>query len=92
MATKINPGAYDCYENAEPDEPMFVLLARDELAPHLTRLWALIRDCAPKQQILHEVDRAREIADSKPVMNEAKYKEAMICADTMVGWRQLRGQ
>lgn len=33
MGTKNNPGAFDCYANAEPDEPMFVLLGRDKHAP-----------------------------------------------------------
>lgn len=40
MGTKNNPGKFDCYENAEPDEPMFVLLARDPAAPTLVRNWA----------------------------------------------------
>jgi hypothetical protein len=40
MGTKNNPGIYDCYANAEPDEPMFVLLARDRQAPGLVREWA----------------------------------------------------
>lgn len=40
MGTKDNPAAYDCYEKAEPDEPMFVLIARDTLAPDLVRAWA----------------------------------------------------
>ena len=40
MGTKNNPSAYDCYANAEPDEPMFVLLARDLKAPALVRAWA----------------------------------------------------
>lgn len=40
MGTKNNPGQYDCYEKAMPDEPMFVLLARDPLAPILVNLWA----------------------------------------------------
>ena len=40
MGTKNNPGKYDCYANAEPDEPMFVLLARDVRAPVLVRMWA----------------------------------------------------
>jgi hypothetical protein len=40
MGTKNNPGAWDCYEKAGPDEPMFVLLARDPLACGLVRLWA----------------------------------------------------
>lgn len=43
MGTKNNPGDYDCYENAEPDEPMFILLARDPMAPILVRLWADLR-------------------------------------------------
>ena len=43
MGTKLNPGAHDCYDKAEPDEPMFVLLARDELAPDLVRCWAELR-------------------------------------------------
>jgi hypothetical protein len=40
MGTKNNPGRYDCYEKAEPDEPMFILLARDPLAANLVRMWA----------------------------------------------------
>lgn len=40
MGTKRNPGKFDCYEAADPDEPMFVLLARDPLAPQLVREWA----------------------------------------------------
>lgn len=43
MGTKNNPGKYDCYHNAHPDEPMFVLLARDPMAPVLVRLWADLR-------------------------------------------------
>lgn len=43
MGTKLNPGAFDCYANATPDEPMFVLLGRDRHAPGLVRLWALLR-------------------------------------------------
>lgn len=40
MATKNNPGKFDCYENAHPDEPMFVLLGRDPMAGVLVRIWA----------------------------------------------------
>lgn len=40
MGTKLNPGQFDCYDAAEPDEPMFVLLARDPIAPELVRRWA----------------------------------------------------
>jgi hypothetical protein len=43
MGTKNNPGRFDCYANAEPDEPMFVLLGRDPAAPILVRLWVALR-------------------------------------------------
>ncbi len=46
MDTKNEPGAFDCYERAEPDEPMFVLLARDRLAPELVRRWVAERRAA----------------------------------------------
>lgn len=44
MGTKQNPGKFDCYKAAEPDEPMFVLLARDRQAPALIRKWANERE------------------------------------------------
>ncbi len=44
MATKNNPSEYDCYANAEPDEPMFVLLGRDKHAPTLVWLWSTLRE------------------------------------------------
>lgn len=40
MGTKNNPGQFDCYENADPNEPMFVLLGRDQDAPGLVNRWA----------------------------------------------------
>lgn len=43
MGTKNNPGKFDCYANAAPDEPMFVLLGRDPCAPALVQLWAEMR-------------------------------------------------
>lgn len=44
MGTKNNPDSYDCYTNADPDEPMFVLLGRDKHAPTLVWLWSLLRE------------------------------------------------
>ena len=46
MGTKNNPGAFDCYESAHPDEPMFVLLGRDPMAGALVRQWAKWRRAA----------------------------------------------
>lgn len=39
MGTKNNPGKFDCYAKAEPDEPMFILLGRDPAAAHTIRAW-----------------------------------------------------
>lgn len=43
MGTKNNPGKFDCYAHAEPDEPMFVLLGRDPVAGVVVSLWAALR-------------------------------------------------
>jgi phosphatidylethanolamine-binding protein (PEBP) family uncharacterized protein len=43
MGTKENPGKYDCYDKAVPDEPMFVLLARDPDASTLVRFWHVLK-------------------------------------------------
>ena len=44
MSTKSNPGEFDCYAAAEPDEPLFILLGRDRHAPTLVWLWAVLRE------------------------------------------------
>jgi hypothetical protein len=43
MGTKTNPGDFDCYARAEPDEPLFTLLGRDPLAGILVMIWAEAR-------------------------------------------------
>lgn len=40
MGTKNNPGKFDCYANALPDEPTFVLLGRDPEFANLVLAWA----------------------------------------------------
>lgn len=87
MATKEKPGAFDCYANARLDEPMFVLLARDELAPHLTKIWTLIRNKAPQHYIQTAIEDAQKAVEHKPPMDRAKYAEACNCALAMMGWK-----
>lgn len=62
MSTKNNPGKYDCYANAAPDEPMFVLLGRDPSAAILVRLWATIREMQGEDA--DKVAEARLCADA----------------------------
>lgn len=74
MGTKSKPGDYDCYANAAPDEPMFILLARDASAPFIVARWA---DCRE--------DMIRE--GSKPKEDMAMVREARECAVAMLNWR-----
>lgn len=60
MGSKRNPGGFDCYEKAKPDEPMFVLLARDPYASTLVRIWKLMHeddtDCEKTDEALRCAD------------------------------------
>lgn len=49
IPTKTRPGSWDALEKAEPDEPIFVLLARDEHAAPLVKEWVRrVREAALK--------------------------------------------
>lgn len=50
MGSKTNPGKFDCYANAEPDEPMFILLGRDKAAGSTVRKWVQFRIMAGKNE------------------------------------------
>ena len=70
MGTKNNPGQFDCYANAEPDEPMFVLLARDPLAPLLVELWANLRAEASQEDDSAMVEESQDCADAMRAWRE----------------------
>lgn len=65
MGSKNNPGRFDCYAAAGPDEPMFILLARDPMAPMLVRLWAAQR--YQEHEDPAKVAEARECAEAMEV-------------------------
>lgn len=77
MGTKNKPGKFDCYANAEPDEPMFVLLGRDVSASGLVWTWARKREL--------EIDRGR-----KPESDRAMVQEARNCAAAMEAFHAKR--
>ena len=65
MGTKNNPGLYDCYAKAEPDEPIFVLLGRDPAAWIVVRIWAALRrymDQAEPDQEDPKLDEAERLS------------------------------
>lgn len=64
MGTKNEPGNYDCYANAKDDEPMFVLLARDALAPGLVTEWAKRYNTRSANPNAEKVAEALACADS----------------------------
>lgn len=75
MGSKNNPGKFDCYANALPDEPMFVLLARDPAA------WIMVHEWADdREQAINEGRR--------PEGDRDMVAEARMCADNMKAWRK----
>lgn len=75
MGSKNKPGEFDCYANALPDEPMFILLARDPNAPALVEEWA--------------VGRMRDIVmNLRPRSDLPMVDEAQRCAANMKRWRK----
>jgi hypothetical protein len=74
MGSKLKPGKFDCYANAEPDEPMFILLARDPRAPDAVLRWI---ECS------EDLIRRGE----KPSSDRAMLDEARECAAAMIDWR-----
>lgn len=69
MGTKINPGPFDCYAAAEPDEPMFILLARDPEAAALVRAWAQRRSEQPRPNPA-KISEAYKLADEMDAWRE----------------------
>lgn len=68
MGTKNNPGKYDCYAKAHPDEPTFTLLGRDRSAPSLVDAWADAR--ARANPSVDEIAVIREARDCAASMRE----------------------
>lgn len=89
MGTKNNPGNFDCYANALPDEPMFVLLGRDPLAPGLTQIWAMIRagNRAEAKRAFNELIVGPQSSVYVLHPEDTKALEASDCAMSMLKWR-----
>lgn len=92
MGTKNEPGKFDCHAKAEPDEPLFTLIARDPFAARLVRLWASLSEkdlAAASHQfacLCHEASKA----DSHSLAHFGKISEAEYCAAAMDAWRTNR--
>jgi len=76
MGTKNNPGKFDCYENALPDEPMFILLARDPNFYKHVMKWANDRDLSV-------------MCGERPLTDHDMVKIARQCAFDGQNWRRM---
>lgn len=76
MGTKNNPGKFNCLEAAKLDEPMFILLGRDPMAPALVQLWANLREKEGEDP--DKVAEARQCAEEMQRYAEARGKEAFV--------------
>jgi len=74
MATKNNPGNFDCYKNAEPDEPMFVLLGRDPTASIVVAFWIAIREELAAEGDEDKIEEAKRVATQLVAWAEMKGK------------------
>ncbi len=93
MGTKLEPGKYDCYANAKPDEPMMVLLARGDQSPLLTELWAAVKagDYTAFDQAIDGLEKllnANRAAAPTGQKASAKITEALTCATNMRAWKR----
>jgi len=102
MGTKVNPAPFDCYANAEPDEPMFVLLARDRVGADIVRMWVVFRMLGLTDEGRDLIEERAEIegivgmirtgeANTHGVVAPdewAQLIEALDCADAMQQWRE----
>lgn len=82
MGTKNQPSEFDCYRNAEPDEPMFILLARDVDAADRVREWVVKREMRKREE--YKVSSRYELPENELHQLE----EAEDCADAMEDWRK----
>jgi hypothetical protein len=76
MGTKENPGRFDCHAAALPDEPVFVLLARDPLFEELVETWARRRELAVR-------------CGERPMTDQNKVHEAQEIARRGAQWRRV---
>ena len=82
MGSKTQPGAFNCYQSALPDEPIFTLLARDPTAPDVIRTWSRQR----RDDIFKGPD-AGAFSDAQ-TDDLRKATEAEAVADEMTVWRR----
>lgn len=92
MATKNNPGAFQCYQAALPDEEIFTILGRDLAGPATLRFWATERvklGLGKTEDDLGRVAAALNEADAMSVWRQNAIADAEAHGEEPI-WRQKR--
>lgn len=71
MGAKQDPGAFKYLDKALPDEPFFVLLARDQQGAGLVLLWANERETGINEGRFPESDREK-VAEARQIAERMK--------------------
>lgn len=90
MATKAQPGQFDCHAKAAPDEPIFTLRAKDPVAPFLVEIWVASR-MGQMDVIMETVARMSNdpgVISRVSTDGYEKLTEATKCAGDMRRWRR----
>jgi hypothetical protein len=72
MGTKNNPGQFDCYAKADPDEPIFTIRAKDPIGAMIVRTWAI--EAGARR--LADDDKLREALQCADSMEEWRAEHA----------------
>lgn len=93
MGTKNNPGEFDCYAKAGPDEPIFTLRAKDPFAADMVELWRLLAIgdiCGAVSSFNDLVQIAVGFPHKDMDYDSDKSQEAYACHLAMRDWREVQ--
>lgn len=92
MGTKNNPGEFDCYAKAHPDEPLFILRGKDPVAPYLVSMWVYSRqgDWASMHRLIGEMSADDNVLFRVSDDTYEKLGEAKSLVGAMEEWFRSR--
>lgn len=90
MPTKQNPGVFDCYKAALPDEPMFAILGRDLAGPATLGYWAQQRIALGKIETQDDRDRIKAAIEESDEMRNWRERMLEHAVDGVAPWRLPR--
>ncbi len=74
MSTKANPGKFNCWAAAMPDEPVFTILGRDPAFPATVAFWKMERQRLGKNET--DDDMSRLLAIPREIQSAVDWREA----------------